>query len=71
MQRRRRTDHIAQQIIEFETRLATLSEFAAAHDSSAAEEIKAILDLLPHYREALRKEEAQRRKYDAAKIKAS
>jgi hypothetical protein len=65
MQRRRRVDQLADRIVELETRLELLANFNGANDASLEDEIRAIYDLLPQYREQLRKESAKRAKFDA------
>jgi hypothetical protein len=65
MQRRRRVDQLADRIVELETRLELLANFNGANDASLEDEIRAIYDLLPQYREQLRKETAKRAKFEA------
>lgn len=66
MYRRRLADLLEDQIVELERRIELLSGFNGANDASLQDEIQGIYDLLPNYRERLRKELAKR-----AKIKAS
>lgn len=70
MQRRRRTDQLADRILELETRLSLLSNFTGANDASLEDEIRGIYDLLPQYRDALRKEMEKRARSAADKKSA-
>lgn len=65
MHRRRRIDQLADRIVELETRLSLLENFTGANDASIADEIRGIYDLLPQYREQLRKETAKRARFEA------
>jgi hypothetical protein len=64
MQRRRRVDQLADRIVELETRLSLLENFTGANDASIEDEIRGIYDLLPQFREQLRKEMAKRAKFE-------
>lgn len=60
MQRRRRTDQLADRILQLETRLVDLFTPHLAHDATARQEIWSIQDLLPQVRADLRAEMAKR-----------
>jgi hypothetical protein len=64
MQRRRRVDQLAERIVELEARLSMLSNSARGTDAFAEDEIRGIYDLLPQFREALRKELAKRKQHE-------
>jgi hypothetical protein len=71
MQRRRRLDQVEDRIVELETRLSVLSGFTSANDASLAEEVQAILDLLPSHREARRAELKKRESFRCSNADAS
>lgn len=50
--------------MELEARLSMLSNSARGTDAFAEDEIRGIYDLLPQFREALRKEIAKRKKHE-------
>jgi hypothetical protein len=60
MYRRRRTDQIADHIVELEKRISQLSTTSDLSEAFSNEEIRAIYDLLPQYRTLLRQELAKR-----------
>jgi hypothetical protein len=60
MYRRRRTDQIADHIVELERRISQLSTTSDLSEAFSSEEIRAIYDLLPQYRTLLRQELAKR-----------
>jgi hypothetical protein len=60
MYRRRRTDQIADHIVELERRISQLSTTSDLSETFSNEEIRAIYDLLPQYRTLLRQELAKR-----------
>jgi hypothetical protein len=60
MYRRRRTDQLADRIVELERRISQLSSTSDLSESFSAEEIRAIYELLPQYRTMLRQESAKR-----------
>lgn len=60
MQRRRKVDQLENRVLELEMRLAAIEGFTGANDASLAEELTAIYELLPRFRQEMR-EEAERR----------
>ena len=60
MYRRRRTDQIAEHIVELEKRISQLTTTSDLSETFSSEEIRAIYDLLPQYRTLLRQELAKR-----------
>ena len=56
MYRRRRTDQLADRIVELERRISQLSSTSDLSESFSAEEIRAIYELLPQYRTMLRQD---------------
>lgn len=65
MQRRRRVDQLQDRVLELEMRLAAIESFNGANDASLAEELTAIYELLPRFRQEMREEAARRAKHSS------
>lgn len=67
MHRRRRADLLQDRVLELEGRLATIETFTGANDASLAEELTAIYELLPRFRQEMREEMQKRARHSADK----
>lgn len=66
MQRRRRVDQLQDRVLELEARLAAIESFTGANDASLADELTAIYELLPRFRQEMREEAEKRTKHSRA-----
>lgn len=71
MQKRRRLDYLEQRVQELEARLKELNKFASKADEVMDAELRAIQGSLPHYKEAVRLENARRAKGSKADRRAN